>query len=236
MSGARVGTRNEATRDAWLEKQLATIPAEGRILDAGAGEQPYRDLCAHLTYVSQDFCEYDGRGDDRGLQMDSWGPKGLDIVGDIADIPEPDASFDAILCTEVLEHLPDPQRALDEFARLLRPGGKLILTAPFCSLTHFSPFHFASGFNRYFYSHHLAIRGFDVVELTANGNYFEFLAQELRRLPEVAEQHAGKRFGRVEHFALRLMLRFLARSSERDESSNELLCFGYHVAATRRSS
>jgi len=63
----------------------------------------------------------------------------VDVISDITSIPLPDASFDACLCTEVLEHLPHPIEALRELARLLRPGGRLILTAPFCSLTHFSP-------------------------------------------------------------------------------------------------
>ena len=65
--------------------------------------------------------------------MGSWDQTGLDIVGDITSIPEPDASFDAILCVEVLEHVPDPLAALRELGRLLKPNGQLILTAPFCS-------------------------------------------------------------------------------------------------------
>jgi 2-polyprenyl-3-methyl-5-hydroxy-6-metoxy-1,4-benzoquinol methylase len=46
------------------------------------------------------------------------------------------------MCVEVFEHLPEPIKAVEEFARLFKPGGYLILTAPFCSLTHFAPLSF----------------------------------------------------------------------------------------------
>ncbi len=234
MSSSTVGTRNEATRIRWLEQILARIPRGSRILDAGAGECPFKSLCDHLIYVSQDFAQYDGRGDRGGLQMGSWNQTGLDIVGDITAIPEPDASFDAVMCIEVLEHVPDPLAALRELGRLLKPNGQLILTAPFCSLTHFSPFHFASGFSRHFYEHHLPEQGFEIVELAANGNYFEYLAQELRRLPSIGERYAGTKPSIAERSALRFVLRLLGRLSGRDRHSAELLCFGYHVLARKR--
>jgi len=53
---------NENSRQAWLRKALAGLPAGTRILDAGAGELKNRKFCDHLAYVSQDFCEYKGRG------------------------------------------------------------------------------------------------------------------------------------------------------------------------------
>jgi SAM-dependent methyltransferase len=128
-------------------------------LDAGAGELRNKPLCHHLTYVSQDLCLYEGQGDGTGLQTRRWDTDRIDIRCDITAIPEPDASFDAILCSEVFEHLPDPLKALDEFARLLKPGGKLILTAPFASLVHFAPYFFGTGFSKYWYEHHLPARG-----------------------------------------------------------------------------
>jgi ubiquinone/menaquinone biosynthesis C-methylase UbiE len=96
----------------------------------------------------------------------------MNILSDITAMPEPDASFDAIMCIDVFEHLPDPIKAIQEFARLLKPGGHLILTAPFCSLTHFAPYHFYTGFNRYFYETHLSANGFKIVDLQGNGNFF----------------------------------------------------------------
>ena len=132
-----------------MKKTLADIPSGSRILDAGAGELRKKPLCDHLEYVSQDLCQYDGKGDGLRLQKGQWDKTRIDLVCDINAIPEPDASFDAILCSEVLEHIPDPLKALDEFSRLLKPAGKLILTAPFSSLVHFAPQHFCTGFSRY---------------------------------------------------------------------------------------
>jgi SAM-dependent methyltransferase len=80
-----------------------------------------------LDYVSQDFGQYDGVGDDAALQMGEFDYGRLDIVGDIASIDQPDSSFDAVMCVEVLEHLPDPIQAIREFSRLLKQDGHLIV-------------------------------------------------------------------------------------------------------------
>lgn len=228
-----VGRANESTRHAWVQRALKRLPTGWRLLDAGAGEQRFRPFCSHLKYVAQDFAQYDGKGDGSALQSSRWDQTKLDIVSDITAIPAPDASFDAVLCTEVVEHLPDPLAALREFARLLRPGGQLILTAPFCSLTHMAPFHFASGFNRYFYSTHLPKHGFEVVEIQENGNFFEYLAQELRRLRGVSARYAQDVLDESELSALHTLLTALQRFSGKDVGSKELLCFGYHVIARK---
>ena len=94
---------------------------------------------AHLEYVSQDFGQYDGKGDDKGLQTKKWDNTKLDIVSDITDIPVPDSSFDAIMCIEVFEHIPYPISALEEFSRILKRGGAnfdsaSMLTYSLCTL------------------------------------------------------------------------------------------------------
>lgn len=228
-----VGTTNEFTRHQWVKETLAKIPPGSRLLDAGAGEQQYRSFCSHVEYVAQDFAAFDPGAETTGLQPESWDDSGLDIVSDIIDIPEPDASFDAVLCTEVLEHLPYPVLALEEFARLLRPGGILIVTAPFCSMTHFAPYHFHTGFSRYFYERVLPEIGFDVLEVTPNGNYFEYVAQELRRLPSVSKRYARVKGSLSLRIPTVLLLRLLGRLSRIDGGSSELLAYGFHVRARR---
>lgn len=227
------GRRNATSRAEWLEKTLAKIPQGARILDAGAGELQFKKFCSHLKYVAQDFAKYDGKGDGTGLQPGAWDQTRLDIICDICNIPEPDESFDAILCVEVFEHLPNPLAAIKEFSRLLRVGGYLILTAPFCSFTHQSPFHFYTGFNRYFYEKHLPEQGFKIVELEKNGNFFEFIAQEVRRIKYMAKRYAAKRPNPLEMFATLIMLKMLGRFSRLDTGSSEILCYGYHVLARK---
>lgn len=234
ISENSVGTSNQKNREVWLEKTLKEIPAGLRILDAGAGELQYKKYCTHLNYVAQDFGQYDGQGDNSGLQMQKWDQSKLDIVSDICSIPEPDASFDAIMCIEVFEHLPNPVAAIKEFKRLLRSGGYLVITAPFCSLTHFAPYHFSTGFNRYFYQKNLEDNGFEIHEIKTNGNYFEYMAQELRRIPEMGRKYSSSKLNLFEKIANRIALGMLARLSKKDTKSDELLCFGYHVLASKK--
>lgn len=229
------GTQNEATRLKWLESTLLQIPAGSRILDAGAGELAQRKFCTHLDYVSQDFGQYDGSGDSKGLQTTKWDNTKLDIICDITKIPEPDSSFDAIMCVEVFEHLPDPISAIGEFSRLLKKNGYLILTTPFCSLTHFAPYHFYSGFNRYFFEKHLIDKGFDILEMTPNGNFFEFVGQELRRVPFCAQKYSKSSLSILDKLAIFRMTMMLGKLSRKDNGSHDLLNFGFHILAKKTS-
>jgi SAM-dependent methyltransferase len=126
------------------------------VLDVGAGSCPYRHLFAHCEYRAQDFTGLQ----DEQLRYGGYGK--FDYVSDAAAIPVPNASFDAVLCTEVLEHVPELTHALDEFKRLLKSAGVLIIASPFCSLVHMAPYHYCSGFSKYWYEHHLALRGFEI--------------------------------------------------------------------------
>ena len=166
--------------------------------------------------------------------MGSWDQTKLDIISDIISIPEPDESFDAVMCTEVFEHLPKPINAIQEFARLLKKKGLLIVTAPFCSMTHFAPYHFYTGFNRYFYEMYLEENGFEILEIKSNGNYFEYMGQEIRRIPSIADRYSNNKPNRLEQLAIGLVLRMLERFSKKDKGSHELLCFGFHILAKKK--
>ena len=94
-----------------LAKQLV-----GDLLDVGCGRQPYANYFGHVR--TKKACDYDAK---RGQ---------VDFVCPAHSIPLPDKSLDSILCTEVLEHVPDPKAVWMEFNRLLRPGGKVLLATP----------------------------------------------------------------------------------------------------------
>ena len=179
--------------------------------------------------MSQDFCEYEGDGNNEGLQTGVWDTSKIDLVSDIINIPELNCSFDAILCTEVFEHIPDPIAALNEFHRLLRPGGELILAAPFCSLTHFAPYHYYSGFNKYFFEYHLSKIGFSITEISSNGDYSAYVAQELLRISTY--------YGKTPLFikiCIAIVLRFI-ESKRRKKNLLDLGCFGFHIRAVKNN-
>ena len=101
--------------------------AHGTLLDVGCGIKPYERVFEPFVdnYIGLDFSPESGyRGND------------ADVCGDAARMPIADSSVDTILCTEVMVNLPEPERAITEFARVLRPGGVLIITAPFVYPVH----------------------------------------------------------------------------------------------------
>lgn len=186
-------------RKYWVVKQLAKLPKSSTILDAGAGECQYEKYCKYLSYTSQDFGKYDGRGDSEGIQTGKRDSSRIDIVSDIVDMPIESGSFDSVLCIEVFEHIPRPLDALKEIKRVLKKRGTLILTAPFSSLTHYSPYYFYSGFSLQFYKENLPRLGFRIEEIYTYGNYFDHVSLELARVPVIL-------WRKLEFFALPLIL------------------------------
>jgi SAM-dependent methyltransferase len=148
-------------RDCWVKAQAESLAAGSWVLDAGAGASKYRPYFSHCRYETQDFCEYQG---DLVKYL-----KAIDYVSDITAIPLPDHQLDAILCTEVLEHVPDPMAVLREFSRLLKGGGKLFLTAPMLSFLHMEPYHYYGGFTLFWYKHWLPQFGFNIESTVAYG-------------------------------------------------------------------
>jgi SAM-dependent methyltransferase len=116
----------------FVERTAASLRPGSRILDAGAGQCTYKPYFKHCDYVAVDI----------GVGDSTWDYSHLDIVAPLDNLPIPDASFDAILCTEVLEHLDKPEDSLRELCRVLRPEGRLFLSVPFFHHEHQTPFDF----------------------------------------------------------------------------------------------
>lgn len=155
---------------AFVRAMADGLAAGAVVLDVGAGEAPYRELFDHCEYLTSDW---EQSGHERAADSRIVTPAdGLTLA---------DASVDAVLMTQVLEHLPEPGAALQEAARVLRPGGGIFLTVPFVWELHELPFDFW----RYTPSsleHLLIAAGFGKIEIKPRTDCFTTLAQLLRNV------------------------------------------------------
>jgi SAM-dependent methyltransferase len=135
------------------------------VLDAGSGRSPYlpRLVAQGCRVVSVDIENRSGS---------------VDVVGDLQQMPQVASErFDLVLCTQVLEHLPRPWRALAEIRRVLRPGGRLVLSAPHLSPVHEAPLDFYR-YTRFGLEALAAECGLEVVEIRPLGGLLAFLGHE----------------------------------------------------------
>ncbi len=137
----------------------------GRTLDIGCGTKPYERLCPSSVYI--------------GLELDSEEnrrSKNADVFYDGRRIPFEDKQFDSVITNQVLEHVFNPNELLNEIHRVLKYGGKLLVTVPFVWNEHEEPLDFArySSFGLRFL---LEIHGFKIMEFRKSGNSAEVLFQ-----------------------------------------------------------
>ena len=104
----------------------------GEVLDVGCGRQPYRHLTRATRYIGVDV----DTPDTRALGL-------VDVYYDGKKLPFADASFDALLCSQVLEHVFAPAEFMGELQRVLRPGGQLLLATPLAWDEHSQPYDYA---------------------------------------------------------------------------------------------
>lgn len=117
-----------APLSAWLRdeaRRAAERYGSYRVLDVGCGVKPYYPFFRHAAseYVGLDVVE----------NADA------DLHGSVEELPVPDASFDVVLCTQVLEHTIDPQQAVRELRRVLAPGGRVLASTHGVEVYHPSP-------------------------------------------------------------------------------------------------
>ncbi len=208
-------------RAKWTEQAIRKIPKGRRILDAGAGECKNRKYCGHLTYVSQDFCEYSAQ--DKAMHCssdaDEWDYSKIDIVSDITEIPVEDSSFDAIICTEVFEHIVNPELAIKEFSRIINRGGVLITTAPGMCGNHMAPYIFWHGISEYWYKEIYKKYGFEIKEMKRCGNYFDYMTEQIIQSRYQA-QFYGQRMNLLDSLILFCASLVMKKYSKKTHSSD----------------
>lgn len=181
LKRSRLLAFNLLNRDAWIATQAALVPAGSRVLDVGAGSCPYRGLFAHCEYRTQDFQQLSGDQ----LRQGAYGR--IDYLCDATAIPVEDASFDVVLCTEVMEHIAEPLKLIHEFSRILKPSGLLLLTAPLGSGIHQEPHHYYGGFTPFWYQRFLPEQGFTDISVAPNAGSFAFYSQESLRFLQLTQ-------------------------------------------------
>ena len=129
----------------------------GILLDVGCGEKPYQALLSNVTrYIGID------------IPTSIHGSTHIDVNASASNIPFMDASFDCVLCTEVLEHTPEPLIVLREIFRVVKSDGYLLLTVPFSEQLHEEP-HDYYRFTPYSLEYLLKQSGWDILRIRNRG-------------------------------------------------------------------
>jgi ubiquinone/menaquinone biosynthesis C-methylase UbiE len=167
---------NPKIRDKWIENIAKNIPEGSKIVDIASGNRPYMHLFSHCDYYSHEFEGNEQILDTFRGEIDK--NKKHHYTGDITNLFEiEDESFDYVLCTEVLEHTPEPIKAIGELTRICKKGGNIILTAPFTSGLHQEPYHFYSGFSPHFYKYVAnKYKNIKVKEISSQGDFFKLMS------------------------------------------------------------
>jgi SAM-dependent methyltransferase len=158
-----------SSRERLLEENIEfakQVPPGALVLDAGAGDAPYRGLFEHARYESADFQQVDK----------AYAP--ATYVCDLQAIPVEDDRFDFVVFNQVMEHLPEPALVLRELRRVLKPGGKMIYTAPLFYEEHEQPYDFYR-YTQFGIRHLMETAGFQVSRLDWLEGYYGTLGYQL---------------------------------------------------------
>lgn len=141
----------------------ASIPYRGRVLDLGCGTAPYRELILQTAdeYIGVDW---DNGPHDRG---------NVDVVADLTKpLPFDDGFADIVVAFQVMEHLPEPRRFLEECRRIVRPGGLIVLVTPFMWQVHEAP-HDYFRYTRFGLEHLLDQAGFESIHVEETTGFWQ---------------------------------------------------------------
>lgn len=159
--------------------------ARGRLIDLGCGKAPLYEV--YRGHVDSVVCV--------DWPQSVHASPYLDHEVDLSrPLPFPDASFDTVLLSDVLEHVPDPWLLWSEIARVLSPGGCLVMNVPFMYGIHEAP-HDYGRYTEFALRHHAAKAGLEVKLLDPIGGSLhvlaDFLAKHIARIPAIGKLTAG---------------------------------------------
>ena len=201
-----------------LDRFVAAHASSGKTLDIGAKNGPYAVFFPNR------------------VALDIRQGVGVQVIGDAQALGIADHVFDVVLCTEVLEHLPEPQRAIDEMFRVLRPGGTLLLTTRFLFPIHDAP-HDYFRFTKYGLRH--LLRRFTILELDEETDSVGAIAVLLQRLGMQARTLGPTSARAIWLISAQIARRFgfLIRreygDSQRLTAETGIMTSGYHVACRK---
>ncbi|GAC1414616.1 MAG: class I SAM-dependent methyltransferase [Actinomycetota bacterium] len=140
---------------------MGHAPPDAVVLDLGAGEAEFRTVFARGHYYAID----------RGIGHSGWDYSNLDVVADATKIPFKNESFDFIVCKQVLEHIPEPVVLLEEAHRVLKSGGRIILSTNQSWPQHQQPHDFFR-FTSFGLSYCFQTAGLEIETMQAMGGAF----------------------------------------------------------------
>jgi SAM-dependent methyltransferase len=154
----------------FLDAEYSGIAPGSKVLAIGAGGDVNELLGRHARRIGFQTISFD---------IDA--KRGPDIQGDVCTYDFAEASFDAIVMSEVLEHVHSPHLAIGNIRKALKPGGKLVLTTPFMLPLHEQPYDYYR-YTRYGLA--FLLREFTDVQILERNSYFETIDVLFARLPQ----------------------------------------------------
>jgi ubiquinone/menaquinone biosynthesis C-methylase UbiE len=153
--------------DECLRKKVEAY-AKGKLLDIGCGEKPYAKMLK--PYVAEHVgVDHEGTLHDKS---------NIDRFGSAYEIPAEDNEFDSVICTSVLEHLEEPDKAIAECNRVLKTGGVAIYATDLFWHLHEEPRDFYR-YTKYGLRYLFEKNGFEVLELIPLSGFCVTFGQEL---------------------------------------------------------
>lgn len=166
---------NRGCIESFMRHAANNLKKGSLVLDAGAGPCPYKSLFSHCAYQATDFKNIDGK---------------IDFTCSLEKIPKESGIYDAVISTEVLEHVEYPQKVISEFYRILKKKGKLFMTVPQSWKLHQEPHNYYY-FTKYGLQSLLKNAGFKKFQIAPKGGFFWFLSDAIR-FSNILEQYKNR--------------------------------------------